>query len=80
MIALGDNDPDWDIRSDIWSLACTVSPLLVCLHQLTIGILAHLFVALPYLMLKSRVPRHLSRKSNRRVAGPQAGYFTGLYD
>jgi len=34
MIALGDNDPDWDIRSDIWSLACTVSPLLVRVHRL----------------------------------------------
>ena len=26
MIALDENDPDWDMRSDIWSLACTVSP------------------------------------------------------
>ena len=25
MIALGDKDPYWDMRSDIWSLACTVS-------------------------------------------------------
>ena len=25
MIALGQKDPEWDVRSDIWSLACTVS-------------------------------------------------------
>jgi hypothetical protein len=25
MIALGHEDPDWDVRSDTWSLACTVS-------------------------------------------------------
>ena len=24
-VALGNNDPDWDMRSDIWSLGCTVS-------------------------------------------------------
>lgn len=24
-VALGISDPDWDMRSDIWSLACTVS-------------------------------------------------------
>jgi serine/threonine-protein kinase SRPK3 len=23
-VALGDEDPDWDMRSDIWSLGCTV--------------------------------------------------------
>jgi hypothetical protein len=27
MIALGIKNPDWDVRSDIWSLACTVSLL-----------------------------------------------------
>ena len=26
MIALDEKDPNWDMRSDIWSLACTVSP------------------------------------------------------
>ena len=25
MVALGNNDPDWDMRSDIWSLGCAVS-------------------------------------------------------
>jgi len=43
------------------------------------GTFAYLFVALSYLM-KSLVPRHLSRKSNHRVDGPQASHFTGLYD
>jgi serine/threonine-protein kinase SRPK3 len=24
IVALGNNDPDWDVQSDIWSLGCTV--------------------------------------------------------
>jgi len=24
IVALGNNDPDWDVRSDIWSLGCTI--------------------------------------------------------
>ena len=30
MVALGDNDPNWDLRGDIWSLACTVGLFWSC--------------------------------------------------
>jgi hypothetical protein len=31
-------------------------------------------------LIKSLVPRYLSRRSKRRMDGPQASHFTGLYD
>ena len=31
MIALGNNDPNWDMRSDIWYLVCTVSLVIECI-------------------------------------------------